>query len=285
MFVSDNKVSSIVALYNQKLTAVYDLREIQSILNIVFEHLFGWNKVEFKMNLNSGLSESELLKLNSVLKRLLNNEPIQYVVGKTEFYGLKFNVNSSVLIPRPETEELVHLIIEKHKTQPLRILEIGSGSGCIPISLKKHMPFSEIVSIDVSEQAIDIAKENAHLNEVEVEFKTLDVFSKNVSELGLFHVIVSNPPYIDESERKLMHKNVLDFEPLNALFVTNDILEFYKRTLDLALEFKSKKVYFELNEHYKEDYERLLESYNVTHQFHFDMNTKLRMLEVEFIDV
>lgn len=284
MFVSDNTVSTFITYFKNELKAIYDEREIDSILNIVFQSVFSWDKIQLRMNKSQSLSKSDLSKLKAVLNRLLKNEPIQYVIGETEFYGLKFKVDSRALIPRQETEELVDLILKETSESELKILDIGTGSGCIPIALKTELPNAHITSIDISTEAISLAKENAKLNNAEISFHVLDVFSEDVFNLGEFDIIVSNPPYISNSEKEKMSSNVLDYEPHNALFVENDALEFYERIIQISKQLLKSEgaLYFELNERYKVEYLNMFEVSQVNGHFIEDLNGKTRMAKISF---
>lgn len=191
---------------------------------------------------------------NEYLKRLSHHEPWQYIVGVEYFYGLKFKVNSSTLIPRPETEELVFQILENHHQDHLKVLDIGTGTGCIPITLKKNRPTWEVSAYDISKDALTVANENAISNQVEVHFFHQDILSTDQLPQQ-WNIIVSNPPYIPEVEKQLMSKNVFDFEPGLALFVDDiDPLIFYRKIAQLGtLHLHQKgRLYFELNEYYAE---------------------------------
>jgi release factor glutamine methyltransferase len=284
VFVTTNKVSAIVELFHQRLHIIYDERELQNIILLAFHHVMGWDKMTFRQKQDSGLSESELLAFNFMVKRLQKHEPIQYIIGETEFYGLPFHVNSHVLIPRTETEELVELIINDFKGKSIRILDIGTGSGCIAIALKRHLPQATVDAIDVSSKAIETAQKNALKNGVEVEFINIDVFSDDILNLQGFDVIVSNPPYISEGEKNLMRSNVLDHEPHVALFVKHSPLEFYERICDVSksLLLPSGKIYFELNEHYEQDYANLFQKYTSNYRIIQDINNKSRMATLSF---
>ncbi len=284
MFVTTNKVSAIVELFHQRLHTIYDERELQNIILLAFHHVMGWDKMTFRQKQDSGLSESELLVFNFMVKRLQKHEPIQYIIGETEFYGLPFQVNPHVLIPRPETEELVELIINDFKGKSIRILDIGTGSGCIAIALKRHLPQATVDAIDVSSKAIETAQKNALKNGVEVEFINIDVFSDDILNIQGFDVIVSNPPYISEGEKNQMRINVLHHEPHVALFVKHSPLEFYERICDLSksLLLPLGKVYFELNEHYEQDYATLFQKYTSNYRIIQDINNKSRMATLSF---
>ncbi len=213
------------------------------------------------------LSESEMLTFHFAVKDLLNNKPIQYIIGETEFCDLKFKVNENVLIPRPETSELVMNIVKRQKTKDKRqlsILDIGTGSGCIAISLAKRIPNSKVYAIDISEKALEVAKENAINNNVDVTFIHDDILSlKNKIETK-FDIIVSNPPYVRELEKADMRNNVLEWEPHNALFVSDDdplifyrsILEFAKTNLN-----QDGEIWFEINEYLGKEMTDLCKEY------------------------
>lgn len=221
-------------------------------------------------NAEKTLSESELLKFHFTLKELRSGKPLQYVLGETEFYGLKFLLNENVLIPRPETEELVHLVInvckENKITQP-SILDIGTGSGCIPVVFKKNIPDADVSSTDVSEKALAVAKKNAELNEVNVNFILHDILSEKELSKTKFDIIISNPPYIPLSEKKTMNKNVKDFEPELALFIPDeDPLVFYRKIILFANGNLNKygKLFFEVHENHAAEVKRLMEKNNFT---------------------
>jgi len=263
MFVKSNTVEEIIGYYQEKLCVLYPDNEIKNITEIMFEHFLGWDKMTLRMNMTNALSESELLLFHKALKRLLNTEPVQYVIGETEFYSLPIKVSEGVLIPRPETEELVDLVI-KESADNETILDIGTGSGCIPIAIKKQLKNAMVFGLDVSTEAIEIAKENARLNLVSINFILADILSpRSLSEVidEKLDVIISNPPYITNSEKKLMSDNVLSFEPHLALFVEdNEPLLFYDKIGQLAYDnLKSGgRLYFEINEHYAQETKALL---------------------------
>jgi release factor glutamine methyltransferase len=229
------------------------------------------------------MSESELLKFNFAIKDLKNNKPIQYILGKTEFYGLPFRVNPHVLIPRPETEELVDLIIRENKGNTLRILDIGTGSGCIPITLKKHLTAAEIHALDVSAEAIQVARENAELNEASLQFWHYDIRNEGKGwKEGLFDLIVSNPPYVLLAEKTGMEARVLNHEPALALFVEEgDPLFFYRRIMAFASLFLNAggKLYLEINRALGKEMTGLLKKSGYTDiQLYKDLNGNDRIL-------
>ncbi len=230
----------------QNLSPQFGEREAISIARIVFEDAFKL----FDYQSSKEFTESDTLQ--EIEARLLNNEPVQYILGQADFYGLKFKVSPAVLIPRPETEELVYWILENQITKNPSIIDIGTGSGCIPITLKKKIPQATISAIDVSRTALDIAKTNAVLNKVAVSFILSDILEERLwSSLDTYDIIVSNPPYIPHKEKVLMPKQVLDYEPDLALFVENDEpLIFYKKIGQFALKHLNQggELYYECNE-------------------------------------
>ena len=195
------------------------------------------------------------------VKRLETNEPIQHIIGETEFFGLPFIVNQDVLIPRPETEELIELILSKTKDSELTILDIGTGTGCIPITIKSNLPLTQVSAIDISEKALEVATNNASLNNVDINFSHKNILTEDLNDLPLFDIIISNPPYVLESDKLKMSKNVLDFDPELALFVADDNpLLFYKRITTLAVEKLNQngQLFFEIHENFGEATKQLL---------------------------
>jgi len=212
-------------------------------------------------------------------------KPIQYILGETEFFGLNFSVNQSVLIPRPETEELVELILKNHSGENLKILDIGTGSGCIAISLAKNMPSAKVYAIDISEDALSVAKENATRNQVEIQFFQQDILAElpdNIFNEKL-DIIVSNPPYITPIEKYSIHDNVLKYEPHTALFVPqNNPLLFYERIADIghSLLNKSGFLYFEINALYGKEICQMLQTKGYSNiKLYQDISGKNRMIE------
>ena len=281
MFVKSNKLVDLLPYYKDKLIDLYPVSEIENIFYIVCDYKHDLKKIEISISYNH-LSESELLMHRSIIKRLLTHEPIQHIIGEVEFYGLPFHVNSTVLVPRPETEELVDLIIQEAHHKNLHILDIGTGSGCIPICLKNNLPSSTITGIDVSKEAIEVANENSELNKLEVSFLKKNILTSDLSDLPQQDIIVSNPPYVLESDKKQMSKNVLDFDPHLALFVDDTTpLLFYKRITELAKEkLKSNgMLFFEIHENFAKETEQLLIDNGFTHvKTVQDMQGKDRMV-------
>jgi len=263
-----NKIADIRRIYTESLAGIYNARESKNITFLIFQHYKNWNRFELNENLEKTLSESELLKFHFALKELKTGKPLQYVLGETEFYGLKFLVNENVLIPRPETEELVHLVIDYCKENKIGspvTLDIGTGSGCIPVVLKKNIPGAEMFGTDVSEKALEVANKNAELNEVKINFILHDILFPDEWSKTKFDIIISNPPYIPENEKSKMHKNVTDYEPHLALFIPdNDPLLFYRRIMQFANENLNKngKLFFEVHEDFASEVKSLMEKNN-----------------------
>jgi release factor glutamine methyltransferase len=240
----------------EQLQRVYPAEEAAAIANIVFEEMLMLKKHHIYI-LQKELDENEVMQLDRILDRLLKHEPVQYVLGIADFFGLRFRVNKQVLIPRRETEELVGLVIEDVRdlpSRPVRILDIGTGSGCIAVTLKKNLPFATVSGMDISGEALEMARENARLNKVDIDYFLFDILSQDDSfAWPRFDRIVSNPPYITFPEKTLMRKNVLEYEPHQALFAdTNDPLVFYRAITRFARHHLSAggRLYVEINEAY-----------------------------------
>lgn len=237
------------------LQGIQDEQEIESFFFILTEYLHNLKRVDVALNPNFKLSDAEVEKWNIILADLQQEKPIQYITGEAWFYGLRLEVNENTLIPRPETEELVEWIIESQKSkvqsQKCEILDIGTGTGCIPISLKTNLPQANVSAIDVSEKALEVAKRNAVLNKVDISFIQADILE--VEDLNQhFDIIVSNPPYVRNLEKQEIKKNVLDYEPHLALFVEDtDALLFYRKIAQLALKNLSPNglLFFEINQY------------------------------------
>jgi release factor glutamine methyltransferase len=266
MLLQDFKKHFFSELENQ-----YPTTEIQSFFNILIEFQLHLSRIEVALQPNFEIRNSDLDFLQKALSDLKKNIPIQYIIGETEFYGLPFKVNKNVLIPRPETEELVSWIIENYKLQipnsKLSLLDIGTGSGCIAISLAKELGYAKVSAIDISSEALKTAQQNAQLNQVMVAFLEADVLT--ITELPQkFDIIVSNPPYVRELEKEQMHQNVLANEPHLALFVEdNNALLFYDKIADLAKNYLTKNglLYFEINQYLGKEAVELLKQKGFQH--------------------
>lgn len=239
----------------QELTSLYDVGEAESFFYLILEAKHQLKLVDIALQPDIAFSETELESWSSILEQLKKEIPIQYILGVTHFYGLEFEVNSAVLIPRPETEELVDWIIQnsmlKTQNSKLKILDIGTGSGCIGIALAKNLPNAQVFALDVSEKALDTAKKNAEKNQVQLTFIHQSILE--TEDLAQeFDIIVSNPPYVRELEKLEIKNNVLDNEPHLALFVEdNDALIFYRKIAQLAQKNLNPKgqLYFEINQY------------------------------------
>ena len=228
-------MQATIELIRSELQGLYPDTEIRSFTKLLISKLTGFSNTEIILNKNTIFSAEQRKILDSFIEKLKIHMPIQYILGKTEFYGLEFIVNQSVLIPRPETEELVEWILNSvHDNSNLKLLDIGTGSGCIAIGLKNNLTQSQITAFDISEEALLIAQKNAELNNLKINFEQVDIL-KNLNLNEKWDVIVSNPPYIPENEKIEISQNVLDFEPHLALFVPEfDPLVFYKKIADFG---------------------------------------------------
>lgn len=277
-----NNIQSTINYIKKELESIYSLREGESIAYILLEELLNYSRTQIQLNKTEPIQDDQFEKIKEYITELKENKPIQYVLSEADFYELKFKVNQHTLIPRPETEELVHAIIHENKEANLNVLDIGTGSGCIPICLAKHLVKANVSSVDISPGAIQTARENAERNEVQVTFKERDILNWEAYEWEQLDIIVSNPPYVTNAEKEKMEKNVLDFEPHTALFVSDhDPLIFYRRIAELAQEHLKKggKLYFEINESLGKEMTELLEQkgfYSI--QVRKDINGKDRMM-------
>jgi release factor glutamine methyltransferase len=254
------------------LKEFYPKTEILSFYFLLIEYHLGLKKVEMSLSPEKELTTKQSEVLTSMLQRLKKEEPIQYIIGETEFYGLTFMVDPHVLIPRPETEELVDWIVKvSSESQGLRILDIGTGSGCIAISLAKHLPNAAVYALDISKKALQVAEYNAKFNKVSIEFIEKDILKTKLnlkdSNNIKYDIIVSNPPYVRESEKEAIKKNVLAFEPHSALFVedTNPIL-FYEAIAKFAKKNlrAEGKLFFEINQYLSNQISQLLKKNGFT---------------------
>ena len=260
------KIKEYKGDFIKALLTFYDEMEAESFFYLLLENKHQLRRIDLALDVDSVFSENEILNWNAILEKLKIQIPIQYIIGTTHFYGLEFFVDENVLIPRSETEELVDWIVKLNsklsKKKNLKILDIGTGSGCIAISLAKNIPNSEVFAIDVSEKALAIAKKNAILNKVPVTFLHKNILeTKDLSQK--FDIIVSNPPYVRNLEKAEIKPNVLDNEPHLALFVPdNDPLIFYKKIAELAAANLNPngQLFFEINQYLGKETQELLES-------------------------
>jgi release factor glutamine methyltransferase len=246
------KLKQYRTYFIEKLIPLYDSMEAESFFGIALEELKGWKRVDLALNPEATLSSEEIMQWNAVLSQLEERRPIQYIFGKAHFYGLDFEVNSDTLIPRPETEELVAWIVSENENKgSIKILDIGTGSGCIAVSLAKNITGASVAAIDISTGALAVAKRNAARNDANVTFMQQDILAAETLQ-GNFDVIVSNPPYVRHLEKSEIRENVLDYEPHLALFVEdNDALLFYRTIASLAKSslLPGGKLYFEINQY------------------------------------
>lgn len=283
----------------QQLAEIYDEQEAENIAQLVLEDICGFNKTERILNKEKVLTETEVQKLNAYVSVLKNYEPVQYVLGKSWFYGMELFVNNSVLIPRPETEELVDWIVKDVKaagidvfenkatkadeTKQLKILDVGSGSGCIALALKKAMPRAEVWGCDISDEALTVARRNGSALDIRVDFQAvnfLDVAEQK--SLPTVDILVSNPPYIPQKDITTMHKNVVEHEPHLALFVPdNDPLIFYKALLSFAGNrlYENGSIYMEIHEDLSNEVVQLFDNAGFATEVKKDMQGKNRMVK------
>ena len=275
------KITAFKNHFFDTLAGEYSKEEIGSFFNILTEDHLGLSRLDIALDPIRELSGEEEGVLTSALQRLSQHDPIQYITGHTEFFGLSFQVTREVLIPLPETEELVEWVIQDLKGKKVNILDIGTGSGCIAIALAKNLPKAKVTAVYISPGALAVAKSNAQLNEVEVEYLELDILAAD-NFSGSFDVIVSNPPYVRELEKKQMQRNVLEHEPEKALYVKDeDPLLFYRKITTLAAENLSSggKLYLEINQYLGKETEALLKQKNFQTTLKKDIFGAERMLK------
>jgi release factor glutamine methyltransferase len=287
----NNKISTLKEFALQRIGEVYDAREARNVVNELFRHYLNFSAADLVVKANDTVSESQMLLIYKAAKRIAQQEPLQYVLGSAYFFGMDLHVNNSVLIPRPETEELVRWILETIKPNNHSVIEgqiapnnhsvldIGTGSGAIALVLKKAQPNWNVCGVDVSKEALQVAQRNSTELQLEVEWKEVDILKGNLPE-GNWTCIVSNPPYIPVSEGNEMRTSVVQHEPHLALFVPeNDPLLFYRRILELANKCETvKQVFFEIHENYATETLALGEQYHWKGELKKDMQGKSRML-------
>jgi release factor glutamine methyltransferase len=266
------RLKDLQYIFHAALDTIYGKEEVDSFFYILTKHYYNLTRIELALEPNFTITKSESDLIFNTLNDLRVEKPIQYIIGETEFYGLKFTVNNNVLIPRPETEELVELIINKVNSglveKSINILDIGTGSGCIAISLAKNLPYAKVYALDVSKEALRIAKQNAQLNNVDITFIDADILKANHSIFNkkfIFDIIVSNPPYVRHLEKQEIKPNVLDNEPHLALFVDdNNPLLFYDAICEFTVNNlkNNGELFFEINQYLGDEMKILLEEYN-----------------------
>ena len=288
MRIASNKLQDLIDFYNTELSSVYEPGEINVLVKEACRHYIGFSAADVTARKNENLNQSDILKLYDCCKDLKKNIPLQYILGETIFYGLTFKVNPRVLIPRPETEELVELILkdcEKLTETTLDILDIGTGSGCIPITMKHKLSEANVTAVDISEDALRVAQENALLNKTTVLFNCTDILKQDAEyALDTYDIIVSNPPYIAKKESAQMHERVKNNEPSVALFVeNNDATVFYKRIIELCKQHLNSggKLYFELNPLFANEIKDIAQKSNLFSEIHLvkDLSGNIRFLK------
>jgi release factor glutamine methyltransferase len=256
-------IKSLKTHFFSELQTIQEDSEIESFFFILTEFLHNLKRIDVSLHPDFEVSESDLEKWKTIISELKTEKPIQYITGEAWFYGLRFEVNENTLIPRPETEELVEWIVDglKVKGKGQRVLDIGTGSGCIPITLKKEIPSAFVSAIDISEKALEMARKNAINNKVEINFIHQNILeTESLDEK--YDIIVSNPPYVRNLEKQEIKRNVLDYEPHLALFVDDsDALLFYRKIAQLALKSLAPngKLFFEINQYLGNETVELLE--------------------------
>lgn len=269
--------------FQERLSPFFPTSEIGSFFELLCASFLKFSRTDIVLKRDHALNSRELAQFEAAASRLEKQEPIQYILGETIFYGLTFEVTPATLIPRPETEDLVTLILEDHQEAvEHHILDIGTGSGCIAIALANSLRGSRVVGVDISEAALEVARNNASINGVAVEFEKLDILTKPHLNRR-FDLIVSNPPYVRNSEKRLMHPNVLKYEPAKALFVTDeDPLIYYREILKFAREHLKPlgTIYLEINEYLSKEMLQLLMDSGFTQvELRQDIYGKPRMIK------
>ncbi|MDR2064522.1 MAG: peptide chain release factor N(5)-glutamine methyltransferase [Prevotellaceae bacterium] len=280
-------IAEVADKIKSKLHQQFNINEIRQISLLLLQHFWQISEIEFYTDKQKKLDEKFDEDFSKSLNLLQQHTPVQYVLGTAEFYGLKISVDENVLIPRPETEELADWVIAENKNAKT-LIDIGTGSGCIAIALAKNMKNTKIYALDISEKAIAKAAQNAANNDVRIDFFRKDILSENNFTPIQFDCIVSNPPYVLESEKSKMKQNVLDFEPHQALFVPDsDALKFYSAIAGFAiLHLAAKgKIYVEINENLAEETQNLFKQKGFEHtELKKDLNSKNRMLKIQRTD-
>ncbi|MCV9389210.1 peptide chain release factor N(5)-glutamine methyltransferase [Reichenbachiella ulvae] len=271
---------------SSQLQSIYDQNEAEAIAKIALEHLFEWNTTSYIINRSTTIDSDKLKDLNDYENRLLKHEPIQYIIGESDFYGRKFKVNQEVLIPRQETESLIQLIKETQPWNQVTLADVGTGSGCIPCTLYHEIDTAQVLAFDISKGALEVAQSNASRLNCKIEFRQLNILIESLP-LDYFDIIVSNPPYVLDSEKEAMHSNVLEFEPHLALFVEDKHpLLFYEVIAQKAKNSLKKQGYlfFEINEQYGKATADLLTELGYQHvTIHQDLNQKDRFASAQLI--
>jgi len=267
----------------KELAGLYPKTEISGFIRLIFNSVCGFDFTQFVLQKEKKIPAEHFAEIQTIVERLKKFEPIQYILGETEFYGLKLKIIYDVLIPRPETEELVQEITREKLNSSPGILDIGTGSGCIAIALKKAIKNARVSGLDISKKSLRLARENAEINNLEIDFFEADILHWKNRQWGKFDLIVSNPPYVRECEKPQMEANVLDFEPAQALFVpNNEPLKFYQTITDFAEKqlVRNGWLFFEINEAFGSEIIELMQNQGFTNiQLHKDINGKQRLVK------
>ncbi|WP_297087270.1 peptide chain release factor N(5)-glutamine methyltransferase [uncultured Draconibacterium sp.] len=265
-----------------ELEGIYPESEILGFTKLLFDQVLGFSYTQMILAKTRMLEQEDVKKIKTIVSRLKNHEPIQYILGATEFYGLQLELEPGVLIPRPETEELVQWVCQTQLPKQARVLDIGTGSGCIALAIKNEIPDAEVWAVDKSEKAMELAAKNAKTNNLQLHFKQTDILNWQEEHWPQFDVVLSNPPYVRESEKAQMQANVLEHEPELALFVSdNDPLLFYRTIAQFAKDHLKNGglLFFEINESFGEEMVNLVKSLGFSSvELRRDLENKNRML-------
>ena len=278
-------IKQLTHIITQSLQPLYDEREAAAVAYLYAQTKLGLQRHELVLRGMEDLSESQISEIEQDVERMKAGCPVQYVLGETEFYGLTFQVTPTVLIPRPETEELVQMIVQKFENKPVKIWDIGTGSGCIAVSLAKMLPNAKVFATDISEKALAVARCNAERNGVGVTFACHDMADDEHLPFGntQFDLIVSNPPYIPASDSATMHPNVVDYEPGTALFVPDDDKLWCYRAIAQLAQFTLNPngcVFVETYHDFHEELKALFQQYDFDNvQSMRDLNGQLRFVQ------
>ena len=288
-----NRVRDIIGLFHEELDALYGAGEVGVFLVMLFEAFLGWDKVRLLTSKEQTIDQSDLLRFHWALEDLKKHRPIQHIIGHTDFCGCRIAVSPEVLIPRPETEEIVNWTIQKLSTPhsptfsaslcgKFSILDLCTGSGCIAIAMKKAFPAADVTAVDISDKALTVARRNAEDNATDIRFLQADLLSPTFHfPLPTSHLIISNPPYVMEKERAQMSANVLDYDPSLALFVPDDDpLRFYKAIAKIAKQHLAPDglLVVEINEALADETSALLKGYGFAPEVHTDFRGKARWI-------
>ncbi|MFV0593779.1 MAG: peptide chain release factor N(5)-glutamine methyltransferase [Draconibacterium sp.] len=275
-------MQSTIQYIESQLNGFYPSSEINAFVRLIIESVFGLSYTDMILQKDRVFDTKDREPVKQIVERLKLFEPVQYILGETEFYGLKLKVGPAVLVPRPETEELVNWILEIENVNNSRIIDIGTGSGCISLALKTGAPKANILGVDISEEALQVAKHNAGLNNLDVLFRKVDILKWEEYSWELQDIIVSNPPYVRESEKALMEANVLKYEPKGALFVSDaDPLIYYRTIAEMAMRHLKPGgfLFFEINENLGKETADMLQTMGFKEiQLKKDINSRNRMM-------